>query len=204
MILIRYGTWYGNHRDISNWDRYCAFIISLLYLPTFRARGLLTVIEAVIEFRKDFPLDEAHEGIIGTGAIEYFGWISLFIIISLPVLVGGCFVYITNTLLVTVVSCVTFPGIYAIMKGIRLTSDNLNDTEEAATAIFGIMTLYGLPFVVVTIVCTMEFYAGGNWVKAYRTGFFGEYCEKHDYFAFSKWNEYDGDIRFLIISWFLF
>ena len=33
LIMMRYSKWNNNHRNLSNWDKYCAFIISLLYLP---------------------------------------------------------------------------------------------------------------------------------------------------------------------------
>ena len=54
------------------------------------------------------------------------------------------------------------------------------------------------------IVSTMEFYDEFDWTKSWRTGFLGHYCNKEDYFAFSKWNEYNWDIQFLVVSWFVF
>ena len=65
-------------------------------------------------------------------------------------------------------------------------------------------SLFGMWFLVIIYVCMMELYSDSNWVEAHRIGFLGEYCNESDYFAVNKWNDYDWDIQFLIISWFLF
>ena len=198
-VMIRYGKWYNNHNDISNWDKYCSFIISLFYMPAFRGRAGLTIIGAQINFG-DTDLDNTHERILWLALFESGIFAALFAIISFPLWMSGLFVYITTTILALVMGVVILISSHFIIKSVFGKSD---------------VIIHGLPFAsswtimffaVVVIICAMEFYADGdiNWVKAYRIGFMGEYCSKDDYFQSSKWNEYPMDIQFLIVSWFIF
>ena len=116
-----------------------------------------------------------------------------FIIISFPILLSGIFIFIPTTIL-----CYFIVAFF-----VSLIEDYLQllaeDTFICILLTFGVMW-----FLIVIIICTMEFFNGTNWFKSYRIGFLGEYCNESDYFEFNKWNEYPLDIKFLIISWFIF
>ena len=66
------------------------------------------------------------------------------------------------------------------------------------------VSLLAMWFSQIIIIPAMEVYSGQDWVTSYKIGFLGQYCDEKDYFTADKWNEYDWDIRLLVISWFLF
>ena len=39
VIVHHYAIWFGDNDRLSNWDKYCALIISLCYMPNFKGRG---------------------------------------------------------------------------------------------------------------------------------------------------------------------
>ena len=81
--------------------------------------------------------------------------------------------------------------------------DLLGIVQEEFDFMVGLMmsvTFFGMWFCILIVVCTMELYSGENWVTAYRIGFSGDYCDQNDYFAVSKWSEYDWDIQNLLAA----
>ena len=199
LIMMQYGKWYNNNSHISDWDKYCGFIIALLYLSPHAARGFTTVFEANFDFH-DYQMDDSHERIIWIGFGEFIGYIALVSIISFPIWIGGIFVYITTTLLAGVVGFLIAGIFYILQKWLFKLKVGL-DWILSATIAFSFLVMW---FIVVILVCAMELYAGQSWIDAYKIGFLGQYCEEEDYFQFSKWNQYQWDIKYLIISWFLF
>ena len=42
-IIIRYASWHKDNTELSNWRKYCAFIMAMLYLPSMKGRGAMAM-----------------------------------------------------------------------------------------------------------------------------------------------------------------
>ena len=209
-IMIQYGKWHNSHENLSNWDKYCAFILVWFYMPTWKGRGLNSVLVGVWIEEHDFSEDNkalythVSAPAIGNIAVNVlFGVV--FGIMSFPIWISGIFVYIPTLILFAIISVLVW---FVINVGLRRLCNKrrdgpLDDMFEF-NSIFLNVALWTMVLFTLIIVCAMEFYSGQKWVDAYRIGFFGEYCERSDYFEFGNWDEYDWKIQFLIISWFIF
>ena len=210
-IMVQYGKWYHSHSNVSNWDKYCAFIITCLYMPNFLGRGSnslwMQVVADAIEF--SHALSNYIRTISWVNVLVEIMVVAAFVIVSFPIFITGIFVYLPTTILGLIIGFAIWficfrigayfhdkwhgPPDYIYYHDIGIMSGVLMSTSFGA-----------LWFFIVIIVPSMELYAGGNWVEAYRIGFFAEYCNKDDYFAFNKWSEYEWNIQLLIVSWFIF
>ena len=204
-IMIRYRKWYNRHENVSNWDKYCAFIIALLYMPLWRGYGLIQIWACYIIGKSEY-----HTSKFMKTQWEFL-FFPMFGIISFPVYFGGLFIYIPTTIAAASSLTASMLGVYYLIWKCKGSSggflDDYEDDDDGLEWIspFAVaITFVFNAFVTVNIVCTMELYSGENWVKAYRIGSFGEYCGEDDYFSFNKWNDYHWDIQLLIVSWFLF
>ena len=54
------------------------------------------------------------------------------------------------------------------------------------------------------IVSTIELFAGDNWLSAYNAAINVDYCFEEDYLSLDDWNNYPLNIKFLLLSWFVF
>ena len=198
IIILRYIDWYQNNiKNTSHWNKYFAFIITFLYLPNHKGRGIMKMFHnklgIIIEER-------TSQVSVWSNTIIDAAFIIFFIIISFPVFVGGIFIYITTTLLFVVLGLILWAITWYLFqrRSYRLTECGKEWGYTIST------TFLSMWFLVNIIMSTMEFYNGSNWINAYKVGFFGEYCDQNDYFQFGKWNDYPSDIQFLVISWILF
>eukprot|EP01083_Nonionella_stella_P237420 832923_1 len=196
IIFNRYAHWYRDHEQMSHWDKYCAFIIAWFYFPCWKGRGSNTLIGGDIDF-KDQHFDKSHENILWLGVYEQSGFIILFCIISLPVLMSGMFIYVTTTLLAAVVFGLIWASVNYTLKRCLCIQEEVLGVPLAAS-------LVSMWCCAMIIVCTMELYSGHSWVNAYKIGFNGEYCKETAYLRLGEWNTYTLDVQFLIVSWFIF
>ena len=205
LIMYQYGRWYHEHSNISNWDKYCAFVIALLYSPAHSGRGVSTLVTLNFGFGymdSDYEhIEGVGEPLIGIDFSEFFLYVSLILIVSFPIWIGGVFIFIPTTVFFIVVGVIFSVIYHYAMKWIVWKDEyEFNWTLLARISILTIM----MWFLVVILVSAMEFYDGQNWVDSCSIGFLGQYCDNDDFIDFSDWNEYTKDLQFLIVSWFLF
>merc|ERR1712228_202953 len=193
IIIIHYTHWHTAHVHNSQWNKYCAFIIALLYMPIHKGRATMRWFGFPIWF-KDDDNDRQTPWIVACFFQMFAEWIfvAIFMIISIPILISGIFIYMPTTLLFMLWMCGSTTVIFVLF---------MNKSEDiGGWSGMTVSLTIGMIFILnVIIICTLEFYANGNWIKSYRIGMRGEYCDESDYFSFDKWNDYDWDIRFLII-----
>ena len=139
-------------------------------------------------------------------------WLLWIIIVSFPILISGAFVYITTGLLsfgiigiVYLISWCFFEYLkYWIRSNNKTISRDAMDVQEIVTPLTIGWTLVIYFTWITQIVSVMELIDGKSWTDAYRFGFYGEYCQKINYFQWSKFNDYPWDIRLVVVSWFIF
>ena len=92
-IFIQYVRWYNEHDSFSNWRKYCAFIIAMLYLPNMKGRGAMAMftVKMVPEQPAVVPF-----AICSMPDVMYAMYL---VVIGFPILISGAFVYITTGLL---------------------------------------------------------------------------------------------------------
>ena len=205
LILIYYARWYNNNLGLSQWRKYCAFIISMFYMPNCKGRGFMKLFSIIwLDFTHRFDRSGTHE--------DPEWWVAVYIpvllvnlifaiwmfFISFPVLVSGFFLFIPSSIII-LCGMATFGwfGGYPLLKCTK--GDFLLGSIIPMVFTFGMVW-----FFTVIIVSAMEFYDTVDWIDAWKIGFLGEYCDDNDYFAFYKWNEYNWEIKFIIIGWFFF
>ena len=147
------------------------------------------------------------------GSDALFGfWL---IILAFPIVFSGAIIFIPTTIILGCSLCIlglALTGIsYQILNQlfdcIGCNRANWNTDLQAGM----IATSLGLTFCTIwafttIIFSTMEFYGNKeyDWIESWKTGFLGTYCDESDYFAFYKFKQYDWDIQFLVVSWFIF
>ena len=223
IIINRYVIWYKSNEDMNAWNKYCAFIIAMLYLPNWKFMSWMNSMyqnELCISgyiFKFNFFID-----------ILWFTW---FCIIAFPILVTGMFIYTTSTILF-ICGCACTVGWcgYCIGKCIHdlvcfeacpcclkivdnLVSNGIDDPtdKDRHEALMGnlvlpmVTSLFMIVAINITIFGTIQFWNTGlDWLESYRVVMTGEYCHNNDWFRFGKWSQYPSDVKFLIISWILF
>ena len=200
-IITRYVTWYKTNIHFSDWRKYNAFIIAMLYVPNVKGRGLMSMF--IVEMVPEYPAVAP----VMMGLIVDCLWGLFVIIAAFPVVVSAGFVYITTGLLAVCVMGMIYYFNYCVFEFIIIKKyPNLRGLEEQkhiAGLVMGFTLI--LHFVWMTeIVSMMEYFDGKTWGQSYRFGFYGEYCQKSDYFEWNKWSQYPWDIKLLIASWFVF
>ena len=201
LIMYQYGIWHRDHPQISNWDKYCAFVIALLYLPTHAGHGFSTTVMFANIYVDDTEIESVTEYLIAIGFLEFFIYISLILIISLPIWIAGFNVFMPNVVFFIVI-CIIVSALYHFVMKYLVQKDDYEFNWLLLARVSSLTVI--MWFLVVTLVSAMEFFDGLDWVHSYGVGFLGEYCDAEDHVHFNKWNEYTMDIQFLIISWFLF
>ena len=203
IIIVHYSRWYEENTNFSNWDRYCAFIVSLLYMPIFKGRATMRWFGFPIWYPGPprFNSDKRETPWIMTSFCHMFcewSFVAMFMMIAAPILISGAFIYLPTTLLFMLWMTCSFTLVFVCFM------DCVSEDVGGYSGMT-ISSTIGMIFVLtVSTVCTMEFYANGDWVQSYRIGLLGEYCDEEDYFSFGKWSEYRWDMRFLIMSWVVF
>eukprot|EP01084_Bolivina_argentea_P124602 220798_1 len=199
IVFVYYGQWYGENENISNWRKYCAFILIFFYMPNCKGRAFMTMFYFEwMEFDK-----------FGYGVLNYislcleWGFGLLLFFISFPVIMSGLFVYIPTTIIIGICAVIIFGAVFLIVSFL-LRPICLGEEIPFLTGFAISSTFCTMWFFITVIVSTMEFFDHGNWVKSWEIGFLGEYCHQDDYFSLSKWSEYPMDIKFLIVSWVIF
>lgn len=197
LIFIRYADWWSDHKDDSDWRKYCAFIIALFYMPICKGRGFMRLSSVQWLIDNDEP---TWWVIILAGALTLdFGYGTFIFFVAFAIGFPGLFIFIPNTIVLT---CVLF----CIVGGLFGCIEYCTKKEDLA---LGIGLKIGLTFVTICafttiIMSTMEFFHSGEWVESFLMGMDGSYCNFDDYFTLNKWNEYDWDIKFLVVCWILF
>ena len=210
-IMVRYGKWVNN-TDFAPWHKYMGFILVWFYMPL--CKGYIWALYACFDFfqrekdqkyygRNLIVADTVYQ-MMERQLLEMFGLIA-FGLLAIPMLFFGFFVYITTIfggLLVGIITIFMFAVCATLMnkiwfKGVvKLKEDNTGLLLGTSFCANWLITLF--------MVSIMEFSNDVKWVKGYRIGLLGEYCDPDDYFSADKWNQYEWDIQLLIVSWFLF
>ena len=204
-LLIRYVEWYNVNYSTST--RYCALIMIMFYVPIFNGRGFMRLIQYIFRYSiktnrfKKFKYWE-HPFLCALWMdILYLIFVS---IVAFPILCTDTIIFIPSI-------CVACLGGVVMTFIVSLTDCCFRDTPDGRDDAMTFSLALAIPFciswgVAMMMFSTMEFYGykGYDWIHAWETGFLGTYCDPNDYFAFSKFSQYDWDIRVLIISWFIF
>ena len=186
-IMKRYSEWHKQHKSMSGWDKYNAFIMCLFYLPLWKGSGLCNIMGSDNDYiGNEVPVSDYLYNI---GSLETVIFIFLFCAISFPVIIGGLFIYIPNSLLTMFT---------VILLWFRLSY--IKDSWRLVMIVTFLLNF----FCTVIVVATMEVYAGNKWVDGYEIAVLGNYCKHEDYVDFGEWEKYPNDIQFLIVSWLLF
>ena len=202
-IIIRYVSWYEQNLHFSNWRKYNAFIIAMLYMPNLKGRGAMScfAVGMVDPWPVVFTVSMC---MISVCVCNVY-----LVIFSLPLLgsARGWFVYITTGLLALFFMGILILVFDKIFDKIER-KYNINASGFDVQRIFAPIVMCAtmvLYFAWATqIISMMEYFDGIKWSDAYRFGLYGEYCQKDDYFQWDKWSEYSWDIQFLVIGWFVF
>merc|ERR1712228_727651 len=197
-IITRYTHWYEANENNTHWNKYCAFIIALLYMPIFKGRATMRWFGFPIwhpgppSLNANDATDSWTSWILSIFCTMFIEWafVIIFMIVSAPIFISGIFIYLTTTLLFMIWMTCSFVLVFVVF---------MNKSEDiGGYSGMVISSTIGMLFVLnVITICTMEFYGGNKWTESYRIGIRGEYCDESDYFSFDKWNEYEWDIRFL-------
>ena len=207
IIMEQYGKWYGDHKNLSNWDKYCAFIFSLFYMPNLKigippGLGLILI--------KEIENYKILQGFIYSGAVCDVLYLIFVILVSFPIVMSGIFVYITTLLLLITAwlcLCVPFWGVSWWMNGNDIKVDKQNLKAVGSMMMYTILGCSAVfltyAYLIVTVMSTMEFYSGESWGKSYAVGVTGDYCNDNDFSSVQKLQDQPA-IQFLLLSWILF
>ena len=205
VVIARYTKWYGENSEISCWSKCCAFIWIWFYLPNFKIRGLIRGL--LLGIYNDFGQTPMIKNTFLVEIVIDIAFIVWIIVISFPVLLFGMIIFIPTAIIM--VTC-EMAILFIVFSLTRSSLDNVGKGPIQHGICGGVSSLImgfgfgGYWFMMAIILSAMEFFDDTKWAKAIRIGFVGDYCDQNDYFSFSKWDQYDWDVRFLIVSWLLF
>ena len=204
IIIMRYLQWYDDNLNASSWRKYCAFIVALLYLPNFKGRALMRLCNLKLFFGEDDTLwMRVRQLVYGINVFMDVLLALVFVLIALPFLIPGTFVFIPTSFMTLIVAGCVWCCVYGILVCLEKESDD-EELEGVVVATVLISTFEGHWMYILSLLSMMELFDGSGWVNSYSMAFLGEYCSEGSAFQMSKWSEYPMDIKFLIISWFLF
>ena len=185
IIMVQYFHWYRNNGNASNWDKYNAFIISLFYLPIWKATGCCVIIGGYPRA----PIDEYR--LLYIGMTECGLFLIFFVVSACPIFIPGVFIYLPTTIMALIMGGCIYGLFYVCFK-------------DETFSLLASSTFITVWFVTISTICTMELWSGNGWVETYKIGFIGYYCDEKDYLDFVNFNDYSLGVQFLIVSWFLF
>ena len=200
-IIVRYADWYETNTHLSSWRKYNGFILAMLYMPTMKGRGIMTL----FAFEVVCKGNDEYIAIITTaiGCTSDLLFMLFVIIAAFPVMISGAVVFIPTGLLSILVVVICWAFCYWLFRLSCFSRKRFESMREIAGFISAMTLLLQFVWTSQTV-SIMEFFDGELWTKAYRFGFFGEYCYDAAYFQSNKWSQYQWDIKFLIISWIMF
>ena len=109
LMAIRYISWYQQHANLSDWQKYCGFIIIHLYMPMLKGHGFFTILDKDVFYKWTFYHFEDVPSwvtfIISILDISFVVWLLL---ISIPFWFAEMFIFIPTTIIIMLCGLILF------------------------------------------------------------------------------------------------
>ena len=201
IVINQYSVWYKQNNSLSHWDKYKAIMIALMYLPNWKCCGIFQI-PTFLMIDESFRFPSSPVRILFPPAILDGLIILIALLIGIPFFIPALLFFAGTTCLFGVIAIIMYLGGWCVY-GKYIQENGINGWIDLQ---FG-MAVYSMAwiwFMMVSIVCIMEFFNGAKYTDAYNIGFKGMYCDTNDYFHTNKFNEYSWDVWVLIVTWFFF